>query len=329
MRRLNGEDGAVAVIVGLLSGCAPRLRSPGDRRRQPRTGSGASCRTGADAAALVRRAGLRHRDRPCSRGDRPVSMPTSNDTRGAFVDRTSPRTGAQQRPVTTRDRSMRRWRRDLTWPPAGSSGTTTTHATAGDGHLGRVRRRATIPLTLRAMRMATDHQRRRRQPADRRAHRLLPQFPDRRAQNTCGGPANQDHPGGFGWLNTVGGVHARPCNWVRCPTDTGNNVPNACSQDYFDGAASAATRCSCRSSAASRTRTETMRHTEIVGFARARGFRLPLQRQSVQPAQRQRAVQRQRPLHPRQASSPTTTLDGLPSARRTQFRRRRHRQLTG
>lgn len=50
--------------------------------------------------------------------------------------------------------------------------------------------------------------------------------------NTCGGPANQDHPGGFGWLKPTSGCSAT-ISLGLVATDTGNNVPNACSQAFF------------------------------------------------------------------------------------------------
>jgi Flp pilus assembly protein TadG len=53
--------------------------------------------------------------------------------------------------------------------------------------------------------------------------------------NTCGGPANQDHPGGFGWLSSDGSD--TPCTATvsmgTISTDTGNNVPNDCTEAYF------------------------------------------------------------------------------------------------
>jgi Flp pilus assembly protein TadG len=53
--------------------------------------------------------------------------------------------------------------------------------------------------------------------------------------NTCGGPANQDHPGGFGWLNTNGPGCSAIVDMGLVDTDTGNNVPNDCSEAYFQG----------------------------------------------------------------------------------------------
>jgi hypothetical protein len=53
------------------------------------------------------------------------------------------------------------------------------------------------------------------------------------AQNSCGGPANQDHPGGFGWLNPEDGECEAYIEDGQVSTDTGNNVPNECSSQFF------------------------------------------------------------------------------------------------
>jgi Flp pilus assembly protein TadG len=51
--------------------------------------------------------------------------------------------------------------------------------------------------------------------------------------NTCGGPANQDHPGGFGWLQPEGGQCEAYIENGQVSTDVGNNVPNECSAAYL------------------------------------------------------------------------------------------------
>jgi hypothetical protein len=53
--------------------------------------------------------------------------------------------------------------------------------------------------------------------------------------NTCGGPANQNHPGGFGWLNTNGPGCSAIVNLGEVDTDVGNNVPNDCTEEYLQG----------------------------------------------------------------------------------------------
>jgi hypothetical protein len=50
-----------------------------------------------------------------------------------------------------------------------------------------------------------------------------------KTQNSCGGPANQNHPGGFGWLSPQGGKCEALVVNGDVSTDTGNNVPSACS----------------------------------------------------------------------------------------------------
>jgi hypothetical protein len=51
--------------------------------------------------------------------------------------------------------------------------------------------------------------------------------------NTCGGPANQNHPGGFGWLNPQGGKCEAYVENGEVGTDVGNNVPNECTAAFF------------------------------------------------------------------------------------------------
>lgn len=51
--------------------------------------------------------------------------------------------------------------------------------------------------------------------------------------NTCGGPANQDHPGGFGWLEPEGGECEAYIENGQVSTDVGNNVPSECSAAYL------------------------------------------------------------------------------------------------
>jgi Flp pilus assembly protein TadG len=52
-------------------------------------------------------------------------------------------------------------------------------------------------------------------------------------ENTCGGPANQDHPGGFGWLSPSGGQCEAYIENGVVGTDVGNNVPNVCTAAYL------------------------------------------------------------------------------------------------
>ena len=50
--------------------------------------------------------------------------------------------------------------------------------------------------------------------------------------NTCAGdPANQDHPGGFGWLNPENSECEALIVNGQVGTDTGNNVPNECKDE--------------------------------------------------------------------------------------------------
>jgi hypothetical protein len=53
--------------------------------------------------------------------------------------------------------------------------------------------------------------------------------------NSCGGPANQNHPGGFGWLSPSGGQCEAEVVQGEVDTDVGNNVPNACSSAHIQG----------------------------------------------------------------------------------------------
>jgi Flp pilus assembly protein TadG len=53
------------------------------------------------------------------------------------------------------------------------------------------------------------------------------------AVNTCGGPANQDHPGGFGWLSPQGGQCEAYIENGQVATDVGNNIPNECTAAYL------------------------------------------------------------------------------------------------
>jgi Flp pilus assembly protein TadG len=53
-------------------------------------------------------------------------------------------------------------------------------------------------------------------------------------ENSCGGPANQNHPGGFGWLKSTGdNVCEAEVVMGNVSTDTGNNVPNDCTSAYM------------------------------------------------------------------------------------------------
>jgi Flp pilus assembly protein TadG len=54
-----------------------------------------------------------------------------------------------------------------------------------------------------------------------------------KAQNSCGGPANQNHPGGFGWLSPHGGKCEAQVVMGDVSTDTGNNVPSVCSSSHL------------------------------------------------------------------------------------------------
>jgi Flp pilus assembly protein TadG len=52
--------------------------------------------------------------------------------------------------------------------------------------------------------------------------------------NSCGGPANQNHPGGFGWLSPQGGQCQAYVENGQVDTDVGNNVPSVCTSTYLE-----------------------------------------------------------------------------------------------
>jgi hypothetical protein len=198
MRRLNEQDGAVAVIVGLLLvallGIGALVVDVGNlywERRQ--------LQTGAEAAALSAAQDFASGNAGAAEAGARVYA-DANDARGAFVSDFAPNLAAQEVSVTTRTGDiggggvLSSWLAQLIGNPDYFA---TATATARWGGVGGG---PTIPLTisecewdlmtggLGAGALPT--------PIQTVFHHTGP------AANSCAGPSGQDYPGGFGWLDT-------------------------------------------------------------------------------------------------------------------------------
>ncbi|MFA9445199.1 pilus assembly protein TadG-related protein [Egicoccus sp. AB-alg6-2] len=230
MQRLNQEDGAVAVIVALLLvvlvGVGALAVDAGNLYWERR-----ALQNGADAAALAAAQDFASNSAGTAEATA-RQYAQANNSRGAFVEeftqptpnsvRVTTATGAQTGAGT------------LTAILAGVLGQdeygTRATATATWGAFGGG---ATVPLTMSQCEwnVLTGGNLANLPTSERTIYFHSSQTAA--TQNTCGGPANQNHPGGFGWLNTASGTCSATVYMGQVATDTGNNVPNGCTQTFF------------------------------------------------------------------------------------------------
>jgi hypothetical protein len=231
MRRLNDQDGAVAVIVGILLvvllGIGALVVDVGNlywERRQLQTGAEAAALSAAQDYASgnggAAEAGARN-------------YANANDARGAFVSAFAPNLAAQEVSVTTRTGSITAEGRLASWL-AQMIGNPDYFATAtATARWGGIGGGATVPLTFSQCEW---EQMTGGDVANLPTGQRTVYFHSSQTAkniNSCGGPANQDHPGGFGWLNPNGPGCSSIVNLGSVQTDAGNNVPNACSEEYL------------------------------------------------------------------------------------------------
>jgi hypothetical protein len=231
MRRVNDQDGAVAVLVGILLvvllGVGALVLDVGNlywERRQLQTGAEAAALSAAQDYASgnggAAEAGARN-------------LADANDTRGAFVSDFAPNLVAQEVTVTARTGDLAgggvlsSWLAQVIGNPDYFA---TATATARWGGVGGG---ATVPLTFSQCewQQMTGGDVANLPTGERTVYFHSSQTAA--SINSCGGPANQDHPGGFGWLNPNGPGCSSIVNLGQVQTDTGNNVPNACTEEYL------------------------------------------------------------------------------------------------
>jgi Flp pilus assembly protein TadG len=237
MRRLSDEEGAVAVIVAivmmLLVGIAALAIDVGNlywERRQ--------LQNAADAGALAAAQDLVDGEGDATAYATARQYADANNSRGAFVRPASdPDPGFVVEPnsvtVTARTGAYAS-EGTLDSLFAGVLGfetyATLASATASWGTLGSA---DTIPLTFSVCEwnQMTGGDVDNLPTEDRTVYFHSTQTA--KDINTCGGPANQDHPGGFGWLSPEGGKCQAYIEDGEVNTDTGNNVPNVCTGAYL------------------------------------------------------------------------------------------------
>jgi hypothetical protein len=231
MRRLNEQDGAVAILVGILFvallGIGALVVDVGHlywERRQLQTGAEAAALSAAQDYAMGNGAAAEAGAR---------TYADINDTRGAFVSEFSPNLSAQQVTVTARTGSIGSGGVLSSWL-AQVIGNPTYFATAtATARWGGVGGGATIPLTFSQCewQQMTGGNVAALPTGERTVYFHSSQTAA--SVNSCGGPANQDHPGGFGWLSPNGPGCSALVNLGSVQTDAGNNVPNACTESYL------------------------------------------------------------------------------------------------
>jgi Flp pilus assembly protein TadG len=245
MQRVNREDGAIAVIVGVsllvLVGIGAFVVDAGNlywERRQ--------LQNGADAAALAAAQGLVGGDSEAAAYTVARYYADANNSRGAYV-----RGPAEGDPGFVVDsNSVTVTARTGSYVSEGSldsflarvlgvdSYATQASATASWGSLGSA---DTIPLTFSECEW---HQmtgllgKEDEDPADflPTGQRTVYFHSTKTAQEefSCGYDApNHDHPGGFGWLSAEGGACEAYVENGTVKTDTGNNVPKECSASFL------------------------------------------------------------------------------------------------
>jgi hypothetical protein len=230
MQRLSNEDGAtavlVAVILTVLLGIGALVLDVGNLYWERR-----SLQNGADAAAMAAAQDFASGNGAAARATA-EQYADANNSRGAFVEAFVQPTPNSIR-VTTRTG-------DITAPGQltslliGVLGVDDYSATAtAIASWGAFGGGATVPLTI--SKCEWDHLTGGDLSNLPTAERTVYFHSSQTAKsiNTCGGPANQNHPGGFGWLNTSPGTCSADIYMGLVDTDTGNNVPNTCTQAYF------------------------------------------------------------------------------------------------
>jgi Flp pilus assembly protein TadG len=237
MRRLTEEDGSVAIIVGVLLvvlvGIGALVIDVGNlywERRQ--------LQNAADAAALAAAADLTAGEDATTALATARTFADENNVRGAFVappDAPDPGFVIDANSVTvTAETGTIADAGQLSSFLASVIGVdeyaTQATATASWGFVGGA---ATVPLTFSRCEwdFMTGGDLDNLPTAERTVYFHSSQTAA--SINTCGGPANQDHPGGFGWLNPSGGSCEAYVENGQVATDVGNNVPNVCSAAYL------------------------------------------------------------------------------------------------
>jgi Flp pilus assembly protein TadG len=237
MRRLTAEDGSIAIMVGLLLvvlvGIGSLVLDVGNlfwERRQ--------LQNSADAAALAAAQDLTSGEDAATALATARTFADENNTRGAhvappgspdpgfFVDTNSVTVTAQTGSVAAPGELQS----FLASVIGVDTYATEATATASWGFIGGA---ATVPLTF--SRCEWDFMTGGSVAGLPTDVRTVYFHSSQTAQsiNTCGGPANQDHPGGFGWLDPQGGQCEAYVENGQVATDVGNNVPNECSAAYL------------------------------------------------------------------------------------------------
>jgi Flp pilus assembly protein TadG len=234
MRRLDREEGAVAVIVAILLfvlvGIGALVVDVGNlywERRQ--------LQNAADAGALAAAQALVTGEAEANALQTARQFADANNSRGAFVADGDPGFVTTASSVTvTAETGDIGGEGTLSSFLAGVLGVdnyaTNASATASWGGLSSAN---TVPLTFSQCEwnFMTDGDVANLPTAERTVYFHSSQTAA--SINTCGGPANQDHPGGFGWLAPEGGQCQAYIENGQVDTDVGNNVPSACSAAYL------------------------------------------------------------------------------------------------
>jgi hypothetical protein len=232
MQRLSSEDGATVVLVAVLLtgllGLGALVLDVGNLYLERR-----SLQNAADAAALAAAQDFAA-GAPAAAETAARRFADANNSRGAYVeDFTQPTANSIRVRTRTGDLAAQGQLDSLFIGVLGiDQYFAEATATASWGAFGGG---ATLPLTLSTCEW--DHLTGGNVASLPTSERTVYFHSSQTAQsiNTCGGPANQNHPGGFGWLNTSPGSCSAQTSMGTVSTDTGNNVPNTCSQAYLRG----------------------------------------------------------------------------------------------
>jgi hypothetical protein len=230
MQRLKNEDGAVAVIVGImlvaLLGAGTLAVDAGNLYWERR-----SLQNAADAAALAAAQDFAAGEGGSAQATA-RTYADANNRRGAFVEEfTQPDPNSVRVVTRTGDIGTAGELNSILASVLGvdqyfaRAAATATWGAFGGG--------ATVPLTF--SKCEWDHLTGGDLANLPTGERTVYFHSSQTAKdiNTCGGPANQDHPGGFGWLNTEAGECEATISMGEVGTDTGNNVPGDCSEQFF------------------------------------------------------------------------------------------------
>jgi Flp pilus assembly protein TadG len=233
MRRVNGEDGTVAIMVASLLvvflGIGALVVDAGNlfwERRQ--------LQNAADAAALAAAQDLVDGEAEAVAYETARAFANENNSRGAFVA-AGPGFVVEPTNVTvTAETGTFAAEGTLDSFLAGVLGVeeyaTQASATASWGYIGSGN---TIPLTFSVCEW--DFMTGGSVTGLPTGEKVVYFHSSQTAknENTCGGPANQDHPGGFGWLSPEDGQCEAYIENGIVDTDVGNNVPKECSAAYL------------------------------------------------------------------------------------------------